>query len=463
MMNMTDLPLLYLLPAASAIAGALLVLLPAFVMEEAFSVLASLASLAFSIALLFLPDRFDQWIYVDGFSKLMLLVISLVWAASVLYSLSYLAHVKNPLFGKRYYFFLLNIFAAALLLAVSLANVGLIWFAIEATTVAGALLVALDNSESAIEASWRFIIVVSSGLVLALLALVFLYAATGSLVLTRLKDIEANRGLATMAALLAVIGFGTKAGLFPMFTWLPDVHGKAPSPISAMFSALVLPTTIFALVRILAVANIPRAKDLLFAMGLLTLGVSALLMTVQRDLKRLFAYSTIENMAIIMMGFSLGGQGAVGAVLLVASHALAKSSAFYLSGNVLIEYDTVRIDEIHGLGRRLPGTGFALFFSSLSVTGAPPFASFVAELIILGAVWARHGAVWAVIAGAFLALAFLAVNSKVVAAVFSPTSHARSKTSLLAIAVPALALALSFVLVFFVPAIVRLVAGGLGL
>jgi hydrogenase-4 component F len=460
---MPDNTLLYLLPVFSAVLGALLVLIPVLFVEEVVSIVAAAAALVFSVFLLFLPDHGSVWVFVDGYSKVMLVIISFVWLTSVLYSVAYLPHVKNPLFKKRTYFFLLDAFALVLLLAVTLANLGLVWFAIEATTVTSALLVAMDGSESAVEASWRFIIIVSSGLVLALLSCIFLYASAGTLILGQLNLVHPTGPLITVAAVLAAVGFGTKAGLFPFFTWLPDVHGKAPSPVSAMFSALVLPVTIYALVRILGVAQIANVELLLFVMGVLTLGVTAFLLTVQRDLKRLFAYSTIENMAVILIGFSLGGNGAVAAVLMVVAHALSKSSAFYLCGNVLMEYDTIRINQIQGVAGRLPSTGFALFFSSLSVTGAPPFASFIAELVILATVWTHFGAFWAILLGGLLALSFLAVNSKVVSVVFSPTSHKKQKTSFLAVAVPIVNIVLGLVLVFFLPALETVLSGALGL
>lgn len=460
---MQTLPILYFIPLALAVLGALLVLFPRLVAEEAFSVVFSFGALIASGIIAFSPNHFDHFVYVDGFSKLMLLLISLVWAAAVLYSIAYLPHIKNPLFHKRYFFFLLNSFMAVMLSAVTMDNLGLVWFSIEATTVTGALLVATDNSESAVEASWRFIIIVSSGLVIALIACIFLYSATGTLSLTELKEGVNSSALATTAALLAVVGFGTKGGLFPMFTWLPDVHGKAPSPISAILSALNLPVAIFAMTRFLGVAPFPLAKEVLFIMALITLVVATFLLSVQSDLKRLFAYSTIENMGIIMVGISLGGIGAIGAVLIILSHGVSKSAAFFLSGNVVIEYGTVRIASLRGIGKRLPATGLALFFSALSVTGAPPFLSFFGELIILGAIWARYGALLALIVGTLIALSFMALNFKVAGVVFSPTNREKSPLSPLSVVVPIVILIVGFILLFFVPAIEEMLKGALGL
>jgi hydrogenase-4 component F len=269
--------------------------------------------------------------------------------------------------------------------------------------------------------------------------------------------------IAALAAALAIVGYGTKAGLFPLFTWLPDVHGKAPSPVSGLFSAVLLPVAVFAIIRFVGVVSSPGPRLLLFVMGMLTLGTAALILTVQRDLKRMFAYSTVENMGTILVGVSLGGIGAIGAVVLLVSHAFAKSAAFYLTGNILSRYGTMRISSIRGVRRTMPVTGMTLFFASLGVTGAPPFGAFIGEFMILSGVYARYGIAIAGLVGIFIAVSFVAVNARVVSAVFSPVRAERRERGIIGIAVPVVSTALSLAVIAFVPSISRLVSGALGL
>ncbi|HUX12520.1 MAG TPA: proton-conducting transporter membrane subunit [Spirochaetia bacterium] len=454
---------IYAIPICCAGAASLLSLIPVVAVDEVVSVVAATAATVASIVFLFLPGTVGPILFVDGISKLMLLTISLVYLSATVFSVTYLKYVGNPLFRKRIYYFLLNVFALTMVFSVSVSNLGLVWFGVEATTVTSALLVALDNNEAAIEASWRYVIIVSTGLVISLVANILLYATSGSLDAASLGGSSVSGHLASLAAALAVIGYGTKAGLFPLYTWLPDVHGKAPSPVSGLFSAVLLPVAVFAIIRFLGVVASPGARLFLFILGVLTLATAALILTVQRDLKRMFAYSTIENMGTVLLGVSLGGAAAVGAVVLLIAHAFAKSAAFYLSGNILARYGTVRIAEIRGVGRTMPMTGITLFFASLAVTGAPPFGAFVGELLILSGVYARYGLAVAGLVGLLIAISFMAVNARVVSAVFSPVRGERRERGIVGVAVPLASTALSLAVVVFVPAIGRILSGVIGL
>jgi hydrogenase-4 component F len=452
-----------MVPALSAAAGSILSLVPVVAFDEAVSVAAALIAVGSSIAVVASPNIATSVIFVDGLSKVMLLTISVVYLTATLFSITYLKYVENPLFRKRIYYFLLNLFVLTMLFSVTASNLGLVWFAVEATTVMSALLVALDNNEAAIEASWRYVIIVSTGLVISLVATILLFAAASTLNIGTLGREGVAGHLAALAAALAAVGYGTKAGLFPMNTWLPDVHGKAPSPVSSLFSAVLLPVAVFAIIRFVGVVAGPGPRLLLFVLGTLTLATAALILTVQRDLKRMFAYSTIENMGTILIGVSLGGIAAVGAIVLLVSHAFAKSAAFYLSGNILSRYKTMRISSIRGVRHTMPVTGMTLFFASLGVTGAPPFGAFVGEFMILSGVYARYGLAVTGLVGLFIAVAFAAVNARVVSAVFSPVRGERRERGVIGTAVPLVSTALSLAVIAFVPSIGRLVSGALGL
>jgi len=454
---------IYGLPIFCAAAASLLSIVRVVAFDEVVSVSAATAAVASSILIMFLPNAVSPEIFVDGLSKIMLLTISVIYLTTTVFSITYLKYVENPLLKKRIYYLLLNLFVLSMLFSVTVANFGLIWFAVEATTVTSALLVALDNNQVAIEASWRYVIIVSTGLVISLLANILLFAASGTLDAGTLRHITVSGHLLALAAALAIIGYGTKAGLFPLYTWLPDVHGNAPSPVSALFSAVLLPVAVFAIVRFLGVVSDPGPRRLLFVLGVLTLGTAALILTVQRDLKRMFAYSTIENMGTILIGVSLGGAGAVGAIVLLVAHGFAKSAAFYLSGNILSRYKTMRISSIRGVHRTMPVTGMTLFFASLAVSGAPPFGTFVGEFMILSAVFAHYGPAAAVLVGAFIAVGFVAVNARVTAILFSPAHGERRERGWVGVTVPIISTVLSFGVIAFVPSIEKLVSGAFGL
>ena len=197
-----------------------------------------------------------------------------------------------------------------------------------------------------------------------------------------------NTIIMSIAVGFALIGYGAKAGIAPMHAWLPDAHSEAPSPISAMFSAVLLPTSIYAFVRIFGLLQgtpivFEEMRNLVIGFGIFTVLIASIIIGYQRDYKRMLAYSSMENMGIILVGFSLGGMGALGAIIQVVSHAFAKSSAFYESGNILVEYGTTRMTDVQGVIGRLRATGYLFILSCLSITGAPPFGVFLGEFLIL--------------------------------------------------------------------------------
>jgi len=453
----------YSIPMIASLAGALLSIMPGLYFEEVVSAVAALTAAAGSALLLFLPDLSGGALYIDGLSKIMLLSISLVYLSTVLYSVTFLKYINNPLFQKRTFYFLLNAFVFTMLFTVSVANLGLVWVGIEATTVTSALLVATDNDETAIEASWRYVIIVSAGLVISLIATIFLYKAADTLDIAALLG-SRPAGLALrLGVLLGVVGYGTKAGVFPMNTWLPDVHGKAPSPVSAIFSGVLLPVAMYAIMRLFQIAGDGGLRSFALVLGFLSLGTAAFFMAAQRDYKRLFAYSTIENMGMILIGISVGGAAAVGAVVILVAHAFAKSSLFFLSGNVLSRYKSTQIDGVQGLRTRMPRTGYSLFFGSLAITGAPPFGIFAGDIMIVAALFSRHQGVLAILALLLLGLAFVAVNSRIVRMVFSASDGEKMERGLVGTLVPLICIVLSAATILLVPEIGALVQGVFGL
>ncbi len=460
---MSTLALPYSLPMLASLVGALLSIIPVLFLEEIVSVAAASVAVAGSVALFFLPDASTGFVYVDGLTRIMDLTVALIYLGAVIYSITYLKHLENPLFQKRFYYFLMNAFAMTMLFSVSASNLGLIWVGIEATTVTSALLVATENDDATIEAAWRYVIIVSSGLVLSLLAIMFLYAAGRSLELSAFLHHRGSGRLFTVGVLLALIGYGTKAGLFPLSTWLPDVHGKAPSPVSAVFSGVLLPVAMYGIMRILQGVLIAEVQLYLLVFGILTVGSAAFLLGRQEDYKRLFAYSTAENMGMIVIGLAAGPVGVIGGVVVLVAHAFGKASVFFLTGNLLARFHSTHIHDVRGVAKRMPRTGYTLLLSSLAVTGAPPFGVFIGELLIVSAVVRRYGIVVALLIAAFLVVAFISVNRKTVTMVLSPGNGEGMERGRVGTMVPILALFMSLATAGLAPVLPRLLTGVLGI
>ncbi len=425
-----QLALLLLLAGPSA--AAVLALVPVGDVSRLAARGGSILSVATAVGLLVsrASGRWGAFLGVDALSDVLLFTVTSIYATSAWYSDLYLRAIHRPFLTPQVYYALLSAFAFTMIAALLVTDLGLMWIGIEATTVASALLIVLERRPSSVEAAWRYTLIASAGLTIALFALLLLYTDTGTLDAYRLASTPPALTLPVeMAVALALVGYGTKVGLFPMHTWLPDAHSEAPSPISAMFSGVLLPTALYAFLRVYRVLGSPApaaVRDLLLTFGLLTALVGAFLLQRQRSYKRMLAYSSMEVMGLAVTGIAIGGIALYGALILLVAHAFAKSAAFYCAGNVLRETGTTRIDAVRDLRDRMPRTGTAWVLSSLAVTGAPPFGTFVGELlIVVGAL--AVGAVW--VAALFvlaILVAFLGVNGQVGRMVFGETADGPS-------------------------------------
>ncbi|HEY1388082.1 MAG TPA: hydrogenase 4 subunit F [Ktedonobacterales bacterium] len=347
------------------------------------------------------------WIYADALSALTALVTAFISAVAALYSIGYLRvdtreqdTRRGPGLARiRHYYALLCLFVFSML-AVPLSNsLGVLWIAIEATTLASVFLVAFYRSAEALEAAWKYVIIGSVGIALALFGTVLTYYA-GVHVLGSNYDLNwsvlapvagsLDPSAMRLAFLFIVVGFGTKTGLAPMHTWLPDAHSEAPSPVSALLSGVLLGAALYAILRYfaLSVPSLGRAYPalLLLLFGLLSLLVATLFILRQRDYKRLLAYSSIEHMGLIAIGVAFGGSlGIYGALFQLVNHGVTKALLFFASGQVLLKYETKQVAKVTGIVRLMPVTGTLLVIACLAITGAPPFGIFTSEFTILGA------------------------------------------------------------------------------
>jgi hydrogenase-4 component F len=392
----------------------------------AVSILVCGISLAFRIGTR--PQFFaGHLLRADALSVTMLIVIGAVGTLSCWASIGYLdtelTHAHTTAAGARQYGSLVAVFLAAMAVAVQANNLGVLWVAIEATTVATAFLVGHRRTRLALEATWKYVIICSVGIAFAFLGTVLLYFAgkhagggDSSLDFNVLLAHAAHfdPAVTRMAAGLLLIGFGAKAGLVPFHTWLADAHSQAPAPVSALMSGVLLSVAFAALLRVKNVIDIALGTGFmragLLVVGLTTLLIAASLLVVQKDYKRMLAYSSMENMGLIAVAASAGTELAIAALLLhVLAHGIAKTILFISAGQLQAAHDTTAIDEVAAVltRSRLLGTSFAV--GMLVLLGLPPFAMFASELSIARGLADAHLA-WAVgIAFLLIGVAFAAL------------------------------------------------------
>jgi hydrogenase-4 component F len=339
----------------------------------------------------------------------------------------------DPAQSRRFRIFA-NLFVFTMLFAVTASNVGFMWVAIEATTITSALLIPLRVSKASVEASWKYILIGSVGIALAFAGTVLAYfdfvtvagRETSALNWTVLRAAAPmlHAPVLQLAFVFILIGYGTKAGLAPMHTWLPDAHSEAPAALSAMMSGVLLAVAVYAIVRWQAVVRATVgpgfAEDLIALLGLLSLAIGTLSLVSQRSYKRLLAYSSIEHTGLICVGLSLGPLGVFAAMLHLLNHSLAKSMMFLLAGRVLHRYQTAEVAGVSGLLRVMPWTGGLFAAGMLAVIGLPPFGMFVSEFALVRAGFAVGRPVVIGVVLALLAIGFVAVIGQLNRMLYGP-------------------------------------------
>lgn len=412
-------------PAAPRATGALVALL-------ALGSLAGALGLAARVVAGAVPTWGPDGLFrVDALSALLALCVAFVAALAL--GLGPGAGHEAPSEVRRFRT-LASLFAVTMLTAVTTSNVAVMWVAIEATTITSALLVPLHVDRASVEASWKYILIGSVGIALAFVGTVLAYfdfatvAGPQESVLRWPVLMEAAPALHPAAMQLAfvfiLVGYGTKAGLAPMHTWLPDAHAEAPAALSAMMSGVLLAVALYAIVRWKAVVDLavdgPVPDGLLMGLGLLSLGVAALSLTGQRHYKRLLAYSSIEHTGLMCLGLALGPLGLFASMLHLVNHTAAKSMMFLLSGRILGRYRTADIRQVSGLLRTMPLTGGLFAAGALALVGLPPAGLFLSKLALLRAGFATgHGWLMGLVL-ALLAVAFVAVVGQLNRMLYGP-------------------------------------------
>jgi hydrogenase-4 component F len=343
-----------------------------------------------------LPVGIHKWIAVDGLSALILLLIASVGSTAAIFSVGYMAQGNREPRKLLLYYANYNLFIFSMLAIPMMAEPTLVWIAVELTTLCSALLVSFENNPEALEAAWKYVVLSLMGAAMALFGFLVLFAAmqaAGGGVYTWTGLVAAAPlmppVLLQTAFLMILIGLGTKAGLVPMHTWLPDAHSQAPSPVCALLSGVETTAILYVILRLFPVmkaAPNSHAEMWALVLGLISVGVAAFLLLQVRDYKRMFAFSTVEHMGIILAAIGLGASAAGYATMQqMVSHSITKSFCFFAAGSVLLAVETREIAAVRGLIHRSPVASIALIFGGLGIAGAPPLAVFLSEFSILKA------------------------------------------------------------------------------
>ena len=379
------------------------------------------------------------WFAVDPLGHLILGVVSVLFTLCALYGVEYL-RIRKERANRVFCVCLLTFLSMATAITVA-QHLAVVWVAVEGATLSTAILIYFNHNARSLEAAWKYLMIGSVGIALALLGSLFvayaaLHSASGDESLLFGALLEHAGGLSRpwlrAGFVLLLVGYGTKMGLAPMHTWKPDAYGEAPGIIGALLAGGMTNCAFLALLRVYRVMQAAGegafARELFLALGLLSMAVAAAFMSGQRDFKRMLAYSSVEHMGILVLGVGAGGIAVLGALLHVINNSLTKVVLFLSAGNIHRAYGSKTIDEVSGALRRVPLSGALFLMGFLAITGSPPFGPFISEFTILTGVLAGHLFVTAALFLVFLVVIFIGMGSTVLAVVQGPVSPAGGTT-----------------------------------
>jgi hydrogenase-4 component F len=391
-------------------AAALLAVLPGYRLGAGLNVLAALATFLSALSLFFIgrPEP-GPYLLVDDLNNVFIVLTTFVGFTTSVFSATYIAHELEtgrltPTF-LRFYHAMYQVLMFAMNLALVANNIGLMWVAIELATLTTVLMVGIYRTHEALEAAWKYFILGSVGIALALFGTILIYMAAQPVIgggldamvwtvlVARAQGFDP--ALLNVAFVFLLLGYGTKVGLAPLHAWLPDAHAEGPTPISAVLSGLLLNVALYALLRFkMLLAVNPEALapgPLMVTMGLISAVFAAFMLYRRRDIKRMFAYSSIEHMGIITFAFGMGGPLANFAGLLhMTMHSLTKSAIFFAVGHISQVKGTQRIADMGGLTETNPLLGWGLVLGVAAIAGAPPLGIFMSEFLVVSSTFARE-------------------------------------------------------------------------
>jgi hydrogenase-4 component F len=391
------------------VAALLLALIPGYRISAIVNVIASGVTFAASLSFLAMDPVVEDYVILDSLNIFFIILNTLVGFTTSAFSASYIGHEigtghLTPRF-VRFYHAMFQGMMGSMNMALLSNNIGVMWVALEMATLMTVIMVGIYRTPNALEAAWKYFILGIVGISLAFFGTILVYLAgqsvlgeglpamTWSKLLTSAPQLDA--ALLNLAFIFLLVGYGTKVGLAPLHAWLPDAHAEGPTPISAVLSGLLLNVALFALLRFkMLIAAHPGALKpgpIMIAIGLLSLIFAAFMLYQRRDIKRLFAYSSIEHMGLITFAFGMGGPLANFAGLLhMVMHSLIKSAIFFAVGHVAQAKGTQRLASIRGLSVSNPGLAAGLAFGVIAISGLPPFGAFMSEFLILSTTFARE-------------------------------------------------------------------------
>lgn len=433
----TPLAALLIIPSASAMA---LALLPGYRLTARLNVLAAFLTFLASLSLVVERPQPGDYLFVDDLNVVFIVLGTFVGFTTSAFSASYIAHEMET--GKltptylRFYHAMYQSLMFAMNLGLLANNIGLMWVAVELATLTTVLMVGIYRTPAALEAAWKYFILGSVGIALALFGTILVYMAARPVIgeghdamvwtalIERAKDFSPE--LLNVAFIFLMLGYGTKVGLAPLHAWLPDAHAEGPTPISAVLSGLLLNVALYAVLRfkMLLAAN-PGAiapGPLMVTLGLVSLIFAGLMLYRRHDIKRLFAYSSIEHMGLIAFAFGMGGPIANFAGLLhMTLHSLTKSAIFFTVGHIAQAKGTQDLRKIHGLTESHPVLGWALVLGVVAIAGLPPLGIFMTEFLIVSSTFAREPFL-AILVVLGLLIAFGALLLRLGEAAFGPAT-----------------------------------------
>lgn len=391
-----------------AVAAVLLAALPGYRATARLNVLAALLTFAIAVSLFVVTPESGPYLLVDDLNKVFIVLTTFIGFTTSVFSASYIGHEIDigrltPRF-VRFYHAMYQVLMFAMNLALVANNIGLMWVAVEVATLTTVLMVGIYRTHEALEAAWKYFILGSVGIALALFGTILVYMAARPVVGEGLDAMvwsvlmtQAARfdpALLNVAFVFLLLGYGTKVGLAPLHAWLPDAHAEGPTPISAVLSGLLLNVALYALLRfkmLLALNPVAIAPGpLMVTMGLISCLFAAFMLYRRRDIKRMFAYSSIEHMGIIVFAFGMGGTLANFAGLLhMTMHSLTKSAIFFAVGHIAQVKGTQKIADMSGLTVTHPVLGWGLVLGVVAIAGLPPLGIFMSEFLVVSSTFAR--------------------------------------------------------------------------
>src|SRR5215813_951368 len=405
-MTVDALAAILVIPVASA---AILALVPDYRVTATLNVVAALFTFLTALSLFVVEPVSGQYLLVDDLNNVFIVLTTFVGFTTSVFSASYIGHEIE--IGRltprylRFYHAMYQVLMFAMNLALVANNIGLTWVAIEVATLTTVLMVGIYRTHEALEAAWKYFILGSVGIALALFGTILVYMAARPVIgegldamawteLVRRAD-RFDPSLLNVAFVFLLLGYGTKVGLAPLHAWLPDAHAEGPTPISAVLSGLLLNVALYALLRFKLLLAVNAAAiapgPLMVTMGLISVIFAALMLYRRRDIKRMFAYSSIEHMGIIVFAFGMGGPLANFAGLLhMAMHSLTKSGIFFAVGHIAQVKGTQRIADIAGLTETHPILGWTLILGVVAIAGLPPLGIFMSEFLVITSTFSRE-------------------------------------------------------------------------